>query len=101
MVISDLRGENMPHGHEELASNCHNRLTFPNRVRKPLKLGFPVRMMLDCHPGGFNHGRAQLTTPLLGNPSGLVGLPRGMDACTQATVADQLLGRGKTCNVSN
>ena len=46
-----------------------------NACGQPLKLGFPVRMMLDRHPGCLNHHPAQITTPLLGDAPSAIGLP--------------------------
>jgi hypothetical protein len=42
--------------------------------REPFNLLFPVRMVLDRHPGGFNQGRSNFLAPLPGDMSGLVGL---------------------------
>src|SRR2546429_487197 len=56
--IRFLQSQNMPTRDEQLARNGHNRLLLTNASTQPLKLSFPVGVMLDRHPGRFHHHSA-------------------------------------------
>ena len=51
-----------------------------NTRGQALKLGFPVRMMLDRHPGRLDHDPTQITAPLLGDTPPAIGFPRLVNA---------------------
>ena len=67
MAIGFLLAQDMPDDDEQFSRNGHNRFLSANARGQALKLGFPVRMMLDGHPGRLNHDPTQITTPLLGD----------------------------------
>jgi len=81
MAIRFLLIEDMPDRHEQLSSHSNNRLLFANACGQPLKLGFPVRMMFDRHPGRLDHDPTQITAPLLGDTPPAIGFPRLVDTC--------------------
>ncbi len=80
MAIRFLLAEYMPDGHEQFPRNGHNRLLFANACGQTLKLGFPVGVMFDRHPGCLNQHSTQITAPLLGDAPPAIGLPRLVNA---------------------
>lgn len=55
MAISFLLAEGMPDDGEQFPSNGDNRFLFANACGQPLKLCFPVGVMLDCDPDYHDH----------------------------------------------
>lgn len=87
---------------QELAGDGHDRrLASADAIGQALELGLPVIVGLYSFPGGFHHRRSQLAAALLGNTATAVGGAGGPRARAHSTVADQVLGTGKTLDLSD
>src|SRR5262249_87435 len=78
-----------------------NGLAFPEGWNQPFERGMPVGMVIDGAPGRLDQHGPQLATTLLGDRPGVMRLTRGVDASTQATVADEFLSGGEPGKVAD
>ena len=92
MAVRDLVGQDMPDDDQELARDRHHGLALAQGGDQACELSVPVGMVFHRAPGCFDEHRTELTATLLGDGSGMLRLPRRMDAGTQPAVADQFFG---------
>src|SRR5262245_51109425 len=74
---------------------------LPMRAARRSNWAWKSRMMLDRHPGRLDHDPTQITAPLLADTSPAIGFPRLVNTGSQASIPDQVFGRGKAIDLPN
>jgi hypothetical protein len=70
--VRDLLGQDVPDDDQQLAGDRYDRLRSADADGQTFKHLLPLGMAIDCSPGGFDHGRADVSPTLLGNSTTIV-----------------------------
>jgi len=92
VLVSDLKGEDVPDGDEQLASNGDNSLVATQARFETGKLGFPVGVRVGGGLGSFDHSSAEFSASSFGDLAGASGEAGVMNSPAQASITDQVLG---------
>jgi hypothetical protein len=101
LSIRDMLGQHVPHHKEHLARDRDDRFRLAQSDRQPFEQLLPVGVAANRDPGGFNHGRAEVTPPLFGNSTATVLLTRAVDPGAQPGVANQFVRGVKPPDVAD
>src|SRR6266516_177257 len=99
--IGLLLGQDMPNGNQQFARNGDDRLLLPNACSQSLKLRFPMGVMLDRDPGGFNHDPTEITSTFLRDMPTTMSFTGIVNTSSQANISNQMFGRRKAGDIAN